>query len=239
MRKSKPVCMGIMASAALVLLIGLLSACGSDDDAGWGPGGKPDVSHSGQVAYACALAEHVQAEHGSADSWSETIGDDANPGVRESAAVSSLLGGTAGFVLPDHKQLSELGERLAESVMKVDIDDLESSLDGIVDLCDDVSGADDADVSHSAQITYACGLIDYVQDEHGSDADEWEKFGQDRAWHEVTSAAALVGSLNGQELPDHEELSKAGKTIYQGMTRVKSDLLQESIDDFASACGAT
>src|SRR5690625_7778591 len=95
-------------------VIGVLGACGGDDgDDDWGDSQGssqgPDVSQAGQVEYACALARHVQDEHGDADSWGEHVGDDADPAMRETASVASLLGVSGGFVLVDHAVLYELG----------------------------------------------------------------------------------------------------------------------------------
>lgn len=237
----------VMVPVLTILLMGALAACGSnnsnsDSDAGWGPDSgsdASDISDSGQIAYACALADHIHDEHGDADSWSDTIGENADPGVRESAAVSSLLGGTAGFTLPDHKELSAHAEDIAKGITQLDIEALQSGLDGVIEDCQDISGTADADVSHSAQLTYACNLIDHVRDEHGDDAESWGSIDDDTAWHEAISAAALAGSLNGQELPDHKELSQAGKDIYTGASSAEPDVLNNGLKDFASACDAT
>lgn len=221
-------------------VIGVLGACGGDDgDDDWGDSQGssqgPDVSQAGQVEYACALARHVQDEHGDADSWGEPVGDDADPAMRETASVASLLGGSGGFVLPEHEDLSELGQDLFKGVISIDNDTIEDSLDEIVSACQDDDLSASADVSHSAQIDYACALAAYVVDEHGG-SETWDGIGDERAWHEAGSVAALVGALNGQILSDHKELSEAGKGIFQGVSRIKTDELDTSLDDFISAC---
>lgn len=85
-----------------------------------------------------------------------------------------------GFVLPDHKDLSQLSQELFKGVATVDNDKLQDGLDKIVSACDD--GTASADVSHSAQIDYACALASHVVDEHGDSA-TWGGIGDERAWH--------------------------------------------------------
>lgn len=226
-----------MAALLTAALIGVLGACGGSDDWGDSQGSSqaPDVSEEGQVEYACALGHHVQDEHGDVDSWGEPIGDDADPAMRETASVASLLGGSGGFVLRDHEDLSELGQDLFKGVITIDNDKINDSLDEIVSACQDDDLSASADVSHSAQIDYACALAAYVVDEHGG-SETWDGIGEERAWHEAGSVAALVGAMNGQILSDHKELSQAGKGIFQGVSRIETDELDASLDDFTSAC---
>lgn len=183
----------LVTTAALAVSAVLLAGCASTATA------DIDVSEQGQVAYACALAAHVQAEHGSPDTWTDYIGDDTAPGARELSSIGMFTMGA------ESGALSDIGTQLVEGISRVDIAALISGLDEAQAACEDIEGTDDADVSHDAQLAYACAVADRVVDEHG-DAASWLGEGVSAAWYEAAGAAALTGASNGQTLADAEEL---------------------------------
>src|SRR5699024_591284 len=96
------VTMGLTVSAVL------LASCGSSNSSACGG----DTSEADHVEYACALREHVEADHGAADSWDRFIGDDADPAVRETAAICALAMGS------DDETFSDHGEILIEGISR-------------------------------------------------------------------------------------------------------------------------
>lgn len=219
-----------MVMAALPILL-VVAACGTSAD--WGSG--PDVSHSGQIVYACALAQHVDEEYGAPSTWSDWVGDDADPGVHQVASAGSLLGGTGGFTVPDHKELSDAGKDIITNVMSADVEKLDTALDDVIAACENVSESGDPDVSDSGQITYACAIANHIDEEHGT-VDTWGDIGEERAWHEAGSFASLVGAINGQVLSDHAELSELGKDVFAGVSKIEKELLQNALDDVLKRC---
>src|SRR5699024_12804718 len=94
--------------AAMLLagaVIGVLGACGGDDgDDDWGDSQGssqgPDVSHEGQVEYACTLGRHVRAEHGAADRWGGPAGGVPTPPSGEPAPAGGPLAGAGAWNYP-------------------------------------------------------------------------------------------------------------------------------------------
>jgi len=226
-------------------LVLALAGCGSDDadepdapQSGGGStgavGGGPEVSPDGQVQYACSLAKHVEEERGDPADWKGVAGPDADPGAVEAAAVSSLLGGTAGYELPEHPELSAAASDLTAAVMRVDLEQLSSSLEKIVAGCADISG-EQADVSEAGRVDFACRLADQVVEEHGS-AETWDGLGKEPAWHQAASVGALVGGMNGYVVPGSEDLSEAGKRIFSAIARLETAELDDALDAFIAGC---
>jgi len=222
-----------------------LAGCGSDDadepDAPQSGGGStgavgagPDVSPDGQVQYACSLAKHVKEERGDPAEWKSMFGPDADPGASEAAAVSSLLGGTAAYELPDHPELSAAASDLTAAVTRLDLELLSSSLEKIVTGCAEVPDAP-ADVSEAGQAGFACRLADAVIAEHGP-AETWDGLGKEPAWHQAASVGALVGGMNGYEVPGSEKLSETGRRVDAAVARVDTGELDDALKAFTAAC---
>lgn len=200
----------------------LLTSCGDT-------GAEGDISDTGQIAYACALAEHVEAEHGAQDSWDAYIGNDANDGAREASAIGMLTVGS------HDTALRAAGEDLLEAITRLDIDLLNTGLEDIQDACGALDIAQDVDVSHEAQLDYACALVHGVADKHGS-ASAWIEVSDHDAWYELASAAALTGGANGQWLEEHQELSQAGIELLRAVQVNDSDQIDANLETFQSAC---
>lgn len=209
-------------SVALAASAVLLASCGS------GNATDIDVSAGGQYAYACALAEHVEAEHGSPESWENFIGDEADPGAREVSSIGALAMGAenAGF--------SDIGEQLMEGISRVDIDALHTGLEAMQDACDGVEGISQADVSRDGQLEYASTLAGRITDVHG-EAASWVG-NDDMAWDEAVSVSALTGVINGQVLTGHEALSEAGRNVLSAMNRLDAEHIDDGLEEFQQAC---
>lgn len=224
--------------ASVAAMLGM-AACNSDDSGEPGdsgsPGGGADArSVEGQVAYACALAEHVRAERGEPATWTTFVGDRADPGAVEAAAVGSLLGGSAAYTLEDHADLSEAGGDVFQAVSRVDPAALETALGEVEEGCVDVDTGS-PDVSEEGRVGFACDLAKAVVDEHG-DWDTWGGLGEDPVWHQVASIGALVGGANGYAVPGSEELSDRGKDLISGISRADGEAIDQALDGFVDAC---
>lgn len=219
------------ATAAGALLLGALSlaACGGDEDA------EPDVSLEGQVRYACALATNAEEAHGDPMEWDIAIGEDANPGWSQVASASSLLGGTTGFELAEYPQLSEAATGVVRAVSTIDIEQLSSSLGDIVTECENVPDGPDSDVSREGQTAYACALAGYIIEEHG-DIDTWGGIGDEPAWHQTATVGALMGGMNAYVVDGEEELSEAGQRAIESVSRMDTEMMQESLATIAAGC---
>lgn len=211
-------------TAAVTVSLVLFTSCGSGDAA------DVDVSEDGQIAYACALADHVEDEHGDPASWAEYIGEDADPGVRETSSIGALLMAT------EDAGLNEVGEKLVEGVSRVDIEALTAGLAEARESCQDVDGTQHADVSHEGQLDYACTLAASIPDKHGDTASWVNEEELPTVWYEVAGATALTGALNGQILPEHQELSEAGADLTAVLNTSDADRIDDAFAAFQSAC---
>ncbi|WP_162801988.1 hypothetical protein [Ornithinimicrobium murale] len=215
---------GVLRTAIISLAL-VAGACSSG-------AADPDVSHEGQVAYACALAHDVAEGDPDIANWT-VVGNEADDVVRQTVAMSSLAGGGAGFVLADRPELSDAGHAYFQGVMQADVAAMEGALADFTAACDGVTG--EGDVSQEGQISYACALADHLEQEHGV-VESWGSLGEDHGWHESASIAAFLGAANGQLLSAHADLSTAGKDLMDGVSRLDMDLVQSSLDQINQSC---
>ncbi|HIW47165.1 MAG TPA: hypothetical protein H9884_09750 [Candidatus Yaniella excrementigallinarum] len=215
----------VIVTMSLTVSAVLLASCGSSNSSAAGV----DTSEAGQLAYACALKEHVEADHGAPDSWDDFIGDDADPAVRETAAIGALAMGS------DDETFSDPGEILIEGISRADIETLSSGLEHMEQACAGIEGTEQAAVSHEAQLDYACSLADHISAEHG-EAATWLNDDDFTVLSEAMGAAALTGAMNGQTLAGHQELSEAGRDLLTGVSRADADYTDEFLEAFQSAC---
>ncbi|WP_134323970.1 hypothetical protein [Cumulibacter soli] len=227
-----------VAAASIVALLATLAGCDSASDdvptpeeTSSAPSAESDVSPTGQVAYACAL---VQGIEGDPSTWSTFVGQDADEGVLELSAAASLLGGSAAYTLPDYPELSEHAAEVFKSLMTADQDLMASEFAALVTSCETAPAADDADVSETGRMAYACELAGYVVDERG-DVETWGKIGDEPAWHEAASVGALVGAMIGY--PGDDPQTKDGVAIVGAVSQMNPTALQEGLDAFVANCG--
>lgn len=218
----------LLSAIPLATLALVVSGCSGDPE--------PEVSHEGQVEFACALASHVLEEtQGTELEELVFIGDDADPRVREVAAAGSLVGAAGGFVLADQEELSEAGRELFNGVNRIDVEAIVEGLERMDQVCAEVSEDSDPDVTEEGQIRYACALAEHVSEEHGA-AESWGGLQEEHAWHEVASVAALFGGVNGQVLSEYPELSEASADVIQGVSTLNLEQLQSGLDDITEGC---
>lgn len=196
--------------------------------------GDPDVTHAGQIAYACALAAHVAEQDPDMASWT-MIGDDADPMMRAILAMGSLAGGSAGFELDEHAELSDAGRAIFEGVTRADLEAMQAGLDDFTAGCDGPSVSAEGEVSDKGQIRYGCDLAGHVVEEHGP-AESWGGLGEERAWHEAMSVGAFFGAPVGQILPDYPDLSTAGKDLYTGVSTLNPEALDAGLEAVIDHC---
>jgi hypothetical protein len=190
---------------------------------------EADVTTEGQVAYACALADHALEQHGTADSWEAIIGHHTDPGARETASVGMLV------YESEDEAFAEAGANLIDAINRVNIEGLTSGLADFQAVCDDSDISPAGDVSHAGQVDYACTLVNRVTEEYGASA-EWLDEDEPAAWGEVAGAAALVGAANGQVSIDHPELSETGVDLLTTLQYNKPDDLDTSLKEFQAVC---
>lgn len=221
----------VRASRALVaggLSVGLLVAgCSASG---------PDVSADGRLDYACALAAHAQ-DSGPADEWNLTPGE-ADTAVGAVAAASALLGGMTGTTLAGHKQLSEAAAAQYAQIARAAAADLQGSIDDMAAACDAAGlPGGDPDTSPDGQVAYACALAADARDA-GPPA-EWDPLVGDDAEPaviEALAASALAGAPTATPIPGHEDLTAAGKDVYQAATTLNVEGLADGLDAFGEAC---
>lgn len=95
-------------------------------------GAAVDASHTGQGAYACALAEYVIDEHGEARTWG-SIGEE--PAWHMVGSVGALFGGVNAYVLPEHEAQAEAARTLITAVTRLDGARIDAELASIVAEC--------------------------------------------------------------------------------------------------------
>ena len=211
----------ITTGLVLVSTAGLLAGCTSS-------AAQLDVSDDGRLAFACSLADHVDQEHDAPTSRSELIGDDADPSVREIATLGNLL-------VAAEDPLSVTAQNLLMSVSRTDTDEMVTRLDEVRAGCEDLDVNQTADVSHESQLDYACALVDHVEAEYGP-ASQWPDMYDTPAVYLVAAAASATGAYNGQVLEDEPQLSDAGLTLYQSVSRMDAELTDEALVEFQSVC---
>lgn len=100
------------------------------------------------------------------------------------------------------------------------------------------AGADAALPTTDAEglASYACALVDLAG---ATPAEQWSGvIGQETA-DEVRAAAGvsgLLGAVNQSPLEGYEDLMEPATDLYQGLMRIDTELVQESLDALAPAC---
>lgn len=100
------------------------------------------------------------------------------------------------------------------------------------------AASDGIDVSAEGQVSYACALVERVGDEYGGPAD-WETIVGDAADPgsvAASSAAALLGGLQGGSLAEHPELTEAAADMVSGISRASGEQIEAGIVAMQSAC---
>src|SRR5699024_8057105 len=120
----------------------------------------------------CSLAEHIDEDHGSPESWSTYIGDDADPGVREIATVGNIFVAASNTGAVERDPVGVQAQNLLESVMRIDTDMMTTGLAELQAACADLDVDTYPDVTHEGQLDYACDRAADVEQEYGS-ATRW------------------------------------------------------------------
>src|SRR5690625_1182800 len=93
--------------------------------AGLDVGEYPDVSHEGQLDYACDLTAHLDHEYGSANQWPDALD---GPVVNLELAAASLTGAYNVQQLAEEPELSEASRDLVHSIKRVDAEMTEEAM---------------------------------------------------------------------------------------------------------------
>ncbi len=198
-------------------------------------GSEPDVTPEGQAAYACSLAESAIEGSGDVTDWDAPVGENADNAASQALAAGSLVGGSAGYALPDHPELSEAGREIFSAFHRFDLEALADSLEDMVAACDGVDASGSQDVSVDGQAEYGCALADYVVDEHGP-SDTWGSLGEEPAFHLVSSVGALFGGLNASALPGSGEQREGASAVIEGLQRFDTEAIDDGLQDVVENC---
>lgn len=96
---------------------------------------QADVSHDGQLEFACTLAGRIADVHGDAASW---VGDDDTTAWDEAVSVSALTGAMNGQLLTGHEALSEAGRNLLSAMNRLDAEHIDEGLEEFQQACSDL-----------------------------------------------------------------------------------------------------
>lgn len=226
-RAAGPRCRLATGSAAVsVSALLALSLAGCSEDSGL------DTSPQGQVAYACALSAQIE----DATTWQSTVGDEADPSAVAAVAVATLLGGNSLYTPPGHPDLTAAATDLLQAFQAFDVEGLQEATVAIQDGCSSVGVPEDLAVDQAGQITYACALVAAAESEHG-EVSSWGRIGEDPAWLEISSGAALVGAMNGGAIPGAEHLDDAASDLALG-GQGREEEAQRGIGSFVDGCDA-
>ncbi len=190
-----------------------------------------DVTGDGQVAYACALAD----EAGSPAQWTSAVGDDADSEAIAASSSAALLGGVYGVALEGQPALSEAAAAYVRGLTRLDLEELERSLDDLRSACADAGLEPAGDPSSDGQRAYACGLAAALLDEHG-DVETWGSPLEDPAWRESSAVAALGGGLSGTRIAGAENFSSSAQQIQRGTQTQDAELVQGALDSVIADC---
>ena len=208
-------------AAVLATAAALLAGCSGAASA--------DVSSEGQLTYACSLAEHIQEEPSGLEQRDDYVGDDANPAVREAASIGMFA------VASEDPDFTVTGQNLAAAISRIDTEMLTSGLTEIQEACDSADIPTNADVSHEAQLDYACALVARLNEENDDVAALATEEGP-AARYEALAAASLAGAFNGQTLAEAPELSAAGRELMRAIQLRDADAVGQHLEAFEAAC---
>lgn len=200
---------------------------------------EPDLSKAGRVDYACALAQDVKADDHPFTEKTLQIGDRADAGEFEISGASGLLGAVSGTRLPGHEKLSDAAANVYTGMTAVDLKKLNGGVAELAQHCTDRDlPKGDPDVSDKGRVAYACALAKDLK-AHDDPVSSWTFTAgddADPAQHKAAGAAGLLGATVGGTVPGHAKLSDAGRVIYEGLTRLRPEKVQQGIDDLAREC---
>lgn len=94
-----------------------------------------DVSHDGQLEYACALARRITEMHGDAASW---VSDADATAWSSAVSVSALTGAMNGQRLAGHEALSDAGRNLLSALNRLDAEHANEGLEEFQSACSDL-----------------------------------------------------------------------------------------------------
>lgn len=97
-----------------------------------GVGAAGDASPEGRIAYACALAESVRAEHGAVEQWRGGL---ESPAWRAAGAASALVGGFNGGTVPGAEGLAEGAAEMQLAALTLDEAGMQTGIDAFVQWC--------------------------------------------------------------------------------------------------------
>lgn len=224
--------------AGLLALAGCTSTSPGTAAGATGAAQGPDVSAAGQVDYACALVTDVGAQHDSVDSWFTGIGDKADPATHQVAGAVGLLGAVVGAHLEGFTDLSEGATTILTGISTIDTERMQDGLDMVIAGCQEHElPAKQPDISPDGQIDYACALAADAT-KSGPVRDWFTGVGDDvdPAIHELAGAAGLSGAMTASELAGHQPLSDAGTDIFQGITILDPEQVQQGLDAMVDSC---
>lgn len=195
-----------------------------------------DTSEGGQAAYACDLALAAAEEGDSVEGWTTVLGEEAAPGVRELLSAASLVGGSLGYTLPEHPELSEAGRSIVAGVMRFDSALISDALEEMLLACESVESSGAGDVSAQGQAQYGCALATVLREDYGP-VSTWGSLTEEPAWHLAGSVSALFGGLNASPLVGYEEFAEPAGQLYNATATLNLEDFDEALATIAQACG--
>lgn len=93
------------------------------------------------------------------------------------------------------------------------------------------------DLSVSGQISYACDLVEKIREDHQT-ADDWEKFGEDRAYDEVAAIVGLLGGFSPRPGEEADKFPDLGRQLYRSMATYQLDELNAVLGKTHTECEA-
>src|SRR5699024_4158838 len=94
-----------------------------------------DVSHQGQLDYACTLTHHFRQEHGLAAEWIDERAQAGWSGFVELASAAALVGAANGQILAEYPELSEAGIDLLNALQRRDLEVIDNSVEAFDSAC--------------------------------------------------------------------------------------------------------
>lgn len=91
-----------------------------------------DASPEGQVAYACALAASVRAEHGAVEQWGSVL---ESPAWRAAGAAAALVGALNGGAVPGTEDLAQGASDMQAAPAALDEERMQTGIDAFVQGC--------------------------------------------------------------------------------------------------------
>lgn len=203
----------------------------------------PDVSHEGQVEYACALAGAVDDELVQ-DLGSPETHDELH---RQVSAVGSLLKGAFNARAEEGRygdprlvgrELADAGRHAFTAMTHGNAAELRIGIDLVRERCPDGTTSADVDISPTGLQDYACALADHVRDEHDeltldpSDADP-----DLQAWSELLGVTALLGVYDNASQSLAGDFHEPARTVRRGYALSDLEQAEAGLTGILQQCG--